>query len=153
MYGAAGILATSLSGSTTISTSRHLEDYCMTSRLAHSDKEGNKMANQEHLNLLQHGVETWNQWRRGHPDFQPDLEEADLSEMDLIGVNLSRAQLHGTTFFETQLDVADLSEADLGIADFRGADLSGAAFHGSDLGGANLSRADLSSTNFRRASL
>lgn len=111
------------------------------------------MANQEHLNLLQHGVEIWNQWRRERPDIQPDLTEADLSEIDLTGVNLSRAQLHGAIFFETELGMANLSEADLRIADFRGADLSEAEFSGSDLGGADLSRADLSMTNFRKAIL
>jgi hypothetical protein len=31
------------------------------------------MANPEHLQILQQGVEVWNQWRRHNPDIKPDL--------------------------------------------------------------------------------
>jgi len=31
------------------------------------------MTNQEHLDILKQGVDTWNQWRQEHPDIQPDL--------------------------------------------------------------------------------
>ncbi len=41
------------------------------------------MANQEHLDILKQGVETWNQWRKEHPEIQPDLGEAILNEADL----------------------------------------------------------------------
>ena len=31
------------------------------------------MTNQEHLDILKQGVDTWNQWRQEHPDIRPDL--------------------------------------------------------------------------------
>jgi hypothetical protein len=31
------------------------------------------MANPEHLKVLKRGVETWNRWRKDHPDVVPDL--------------------------------------------------------------------------------
>ena len=37
------------------------------------------MANQEHVDILKHGVEMWNQWREENDDIQPDLTEANLS--------------------------------------------------------------------------
>ena len=39
--------------------------------------EENVMANQEHLDLLQHSIDTWNTWRKEHQDIQPDFSEAD----------------------------------------------------------------------------
>jgi len=42
-------------------------------------EEGNMMADQQHLALLEQGVATWNEWRRQHPEIHPDLSEADLS--------------------------------------------------------------------------
>ena len=44
------------------------------------------MAQQEHLDLLKQGVDTWNAWREKHSDIRPDLSGADLS-----GANLSIA--------------------------------------------------------------
>ncbi len=40
---------------------------------------GHRMANQEHVDILKHGVEMWNQWREENDDIQPDLTEANLS--------------------------------------------------------------------------
>jgi len=51
------------------------------------------MANQEYVDLLQQGVAVWNQWRKDHPDIQPDL-----SELDLTGADFKRSlQLHFLT--------------------------------------------------------
>jgi hypothetical protein len=66
------------------------------------------MANPEHLDLLQQGIDTWNTWRNGHQDIRPDLSETDLSYTDL-----SYADLHG----------ADLSYATLNHANLRNIDL------------------------------
>ena len=52
------------------------------------------MANQEHLDLLQHSIDTWNTWRKEHQDIQPDFSEADLSYADLSYANLHDADLH-----------------------------------------------------------
>ena len=53
------------------------------------------MANQEHLDILQQGVETWNQWRKEHADISPDLNGANLSFADLNKAHLSGAHLSG----------------------------------------------------------
>ena len=36
------------------------------------------MANKEHLDILKQGVGAWNQWRKEHPDIQPDLKGVNL---------------------------------------------------------------------------
>jgi uncharacterized protein YjbI with pentapeptide repeats len=46
------------------------------------------MANQEHLDILKQGVETWVQWRLEHSEIRPDLNRADLS-----GAHLNLADL------------------------------------------------------------
>ena len=61
------------------------------------------------------------------------LEEANLREANLIGVNFRGAIL----------DKVDLSRANLERADFRGADLIGANFRGAILKEAKLQRVDL----------
>jgi uncharacterized protein YjbI with pentapeptide repeats len=96
------------------------------------------MANEEHLRILDQGVEAWNRWRDKNRDVQPDLIEADLSEADLSRADLSEADLVGAN-----LRGAYLGEADLGGADLNGAHLRGACLSQADLSGAHLSEADL----------
>ena len=81
------------------------------------------MANPEHLEILRRGVETWNKWRRDHPNIYPDL----------IGANLIGANLRG---------------ADLGDANLRGANLSGADLLGANLRDADFTYAKLGFTTF-----
>jgi uncharacterized protein YjbI with pentapeptide repeats len=121
------------------------------------------MANEEHLRILDQGVEAWNRWRDKNRDVQPDLIEADLSEADLSRADLSEADLVGANLRGAYLGEADLGGADLNGAHLRGAclsqaDLSGAHLieadlAGADLAGADLSRADLSGANLDRANL
>ena len=47
------------------------------------------MANQEHLDILKQGVETWNQWRGEHTDVKSDLSGAILKFAALQGADLS----------------------------------------------------------------
>ncbi len=89
------------------------------------------MANPQHLDKLQEGVEAWNQWRRENPGIRPNLREADLSRWDLGGANLSGAHLGEVNLFSSNLSGSDLRRAnlvgvDLGEADLNGADLTGA---------------------------
>jgi uncharacterized protein YjbI with pentapeptide repeats len=51
------------------------------------------MANPEHLQILQQGVEVWNAWLGQHTDIMPDLSGADLSAVDLSGATLINANL------------------------------------------------------------
>jgi hypothetical protein len=141
------------------------------------------MANQEHLAILQQGVEPWNQWREAHRDLCPELSDAvlqraqlgganlsgadlrrvDLREADLSGTNLSGARLRRAIFYRANLRGADLSEASVAQADLIGANLHQANLSHADLSGsllswailkaANLSAANLSGANLRDADL
>lgn len=69
------------------------------------------MANQEHLEILNKGVDTWNNWRDKNPQITPDFRDADLSLRNLQGINLSRgeyaANLINSTL--TQVDLLHLT--------------------------------------------
>jgi hypothetical protein len=86
------------------------------------------MANPEHLQILQQGVEAWNAWRSQNEGIEPDLCGADLGMANLAG--------------------AFLAGADLGMANLTGAFLTGA-----DLAGAMLGMAMLDEANFSGANL
>jgi hypothetical protein len=101
------------------------------------------MADQEHLDILKQGVETWNAWRKANPEIVPDLEGADLEGANFRGANFRGANLIGAYLIEADLEWADLSRAFL----------SGAVFSRAFLIEADLSRADLSRANFSRANL
>jgi len=61
------------------------------------------MANQKHLDILNKGVEMWNQWRREHARFHPDLVGFSLSEANLTGADLSSANLNRASLSEANL--------------------------------------------------
>lgn len=65
------------------------------------------MARSEHIEILRHGVEIWNRWRRENPETIPDLRDASLRGAVLRGVHFQDALLQG----------ADLEGADLQAAD------------------------------------
>jgi hypothetical protein len=110
------------------------------------------MANQEHLELLKQGVEGWNQWRKEHPDIQPDLSLANLSGaycpfIDLSGANLRRAFLMEAFLASGNLSGANLYRADLSGAYLMEADLSNANLGSAYLNGAILIRTNLANAN------
>jgi uncharacterized protein YjbI with pentapeptide repeats len=106
------------------------------------------MANQEHLDILKQGVETWNKWRKEHPEVEVDCSREDLSRFDLRKADLSNADL-----FWGGLRSADLRQANLSGADLTGTDLTGARLSKANLAGANLSETNLSYTDFTKANL
>jgi TIR domain/Pentapeptide repeats (8 copies) len=76
------------------------------------------MANREHLQILQQGVDAWNSWRVQNRAIIPDisqanlamanlamanLTEANLTRAALTGANLSQVVLAGTVFADTPL--------------------------------------------------
>jgi uncharacterized protein YjbI with pentapeptide repeats len=78
-------------------------------------EEARAMANPEHLQILQQGVEAWNAWRKQHRDITPDFHNAPLSltnlcQADMHNANLSGADLHGVSFREANLQGADLTD-------------------------------------------
>src|SRR5690348_289939 len=56
-------------------------------------KGKNMMANQQHLNKLREGVDTWNQWRADHPEITPDLSGAELTSAQLQRADLTSTNL------------------------------------------------------------
>ena len=111
------------------------------------------MANEEQLEILNKGIETWNKWREDSPDV-----EIDLTLADLMGANLADANLKGADLAGADLTDSNLARADLTGADLIRAVLTGAVLRGTDLMGANLSDVDFRNTNLmftdlRRANL
>ena len=111
------------------------------------------MANQEHLDILNQGVEVWNQWRKDHRLTIPDLSRANLtgyklSGADLGGVNFLLAILDDADLRGAYFNNADLTEASLRRADLSRAFLSFATFYLTYLEEANLEGAIIGSTIF-----
>ncbi|MEM9156107.1 MAG: toll/interleukin-1 receptor domain-containing protein [Cyanobacteria bacterium P01_F01_bin.33] len=119
------------------------------------------MANDEHLNVLRQGAETWNQWRAETADTvmsldrsylvvdepeRPNLANADLRGADLRRCNLELADLRGVN-----LEGAQLGMANLMYANFEEASLKGATFAFTNLTGTNLKAADFIEAKLLRA--
>jgi uncharacterized protein YjbI with pentapeptide repeats len=121
------------------------------------------MAVEEHLKILQQGVDAWNEWRQKNPELVPNLHraipsEANLNKANLHGADLCGADLHMAYLIEADLRKAYLIKADLGSANLGGANLNEADLHEADLYRAILHiayliKADLSEANLRRADL
>jgi uncharacterized protein YjbI with pentapeptide repeats len=71
------------------------------------------MANEEHLAILQQGVNEWNKWRKENPEIEPDLSNATLYEQNLNYVNLSNSNLSGIILTGSELKGADFSNSSL----------------------------------------
>jgi hypothetical protein len=111
------------------------------------------MANPEHLQILQQGVEAWNVWRRQNRTVRPDLTESPLSHADLREANLSGADLREANFAGANLISANLVAADLNAATLSGAHLIRAYLREASLKRANLRGALLENADFSRANL
>jgi len=97
------------------------------------------MANEEHLKILEKGVEAWNEWRKDNPHTVPDFTEAKLSGMMLAKINLGGANVN-----KCDLGDANLYQAYFGGADLNDTDLSRSYLSEADFGHAELKRANLS---------
>jgi len=106
------------------------------------------MANPEHPEILNRGVEAWNKWRLDHQDVYPDLSDANLSYANLSDANLSYANLSYAS-----LDNANLSDANLNSANLSGANLRDAALYNANLCDAVFYNANLSGTILYDANL
>jgi hypothetical protein len=138
--------------------------------------EAMQMANKEHLARLKEGVDEWNFWikeKRSHDaTFRPQLGEADLAGMHLLGADLRHAiliqadlrgsnlgvamlneaillgaKLNKSVLSQANLSRAIMNEADLGGAELLETNLSGAQLNAANLSGAGLGRADLTDTD------
>lgn len=101
------------------------------------------MANPEHLQILEQGVEVWNAWRRENESIRPDLHRTNLSTLAFFRGGFLRAN-----FTEANLDHVDFAMADLTLADFTRAHLWRTDFTQSNLTMANLSEVRLLNTVF-----
>jgi uncharacterized protein YjbI with pentapeptide repeats len=116
------------------------------------------MADQAHLDILQQGVEAWNEWRERNPSIRPALPTSDLSRAKLSVADLSEAVLSDVNLLNADLSQADLSRANLSRANLTdanltGADLTAAYLSEADLTGADLSIADLTEADLTDANL
>jgi|SRR2546421_2887819 len=119
------------------------------------------MANQKHLDLLKQGIDTWNEWKKKHTYSTPIRVQHDYigsdkfhyGFADLSGVNLSGVDLNLAIFANTNLSDANLTRANLAGADLSEAFLQGTNFTGANLSGANLSEALVGMTVFGNVDL
>lgn len=99
------------------------------------------MAIDLHVSALRKGVSAWNEWRRNHPEVQPDLSGADLRGIRLCGGDHDAAH-----YMALQDEGQPLSEVRRDGADLRGVILRGANLIDANLFYCDLSGADLSET-------
>lgn len=121
------------------------------------------MANDQHLEKLRRGVDSWNRWRDKNHLIIPDLSAIDVADGTLININFHNANLSGANLSNTRLAMSNLVHADLRGANLNGAlladtdlqyaKLNRASLRGADLGMANLSYADLTDANISGGSL
>ena len=105
------------------------------------------------LEILDQGVEAWNEWRQANPAVKPSLAGADLSERNLAGINFGETDLAGVDFFGAQLNEANLKMSSLAKAELSSADLTGVDLYKSDCTGIFAVDADLSGAYAAEADL
>jgi len=108
------------------------------------------MANDQHVETLNRGVEAWNRWREDHPDIQPDLAGLNLREDDRAGGKTSYGPPEGP---DSGVFVREFKEVNFSHANLRGAKLYSIDFSGANFYRANLSEADLEWSLFHKADL
>lgn len=111
------------------------------------------MANDEHVEILFNGVDSWNQWRESNKNISPDLSTLNLTSKKGKLLSLAKGNFNCTNFTGANLHRADLSGADLSGADLIHAKLKWANLCGADLRMANLSSADLRKADLSGADL
>jgi uncharacterized protein YjbI with pentapeptide repeats len=125
------------------------------------------MANQEQLEILKQGVDTWNDWVRNNDVLYPigdediDLSGADLRghflenvilpRASLNGANLESANLAGANIFRAGLYRTNLRLANLSRAQIRETIAQEAILIGADLSDARFSDVDMTQANLKDA--
>jgi uncharacterized protein YjbI with pentapeptide repeats len=121
------------------------------------------MANQEHLDILNQGVEVWNKWRKDHPETKIDLSSTNFNGRDFSGADFSGgdfsfatflgANLVEASFYEAYLEKTVFTGADLRLATFDAAWLLDALINDANLEGASLLQAFIANADFSRSIL
>ena len=91
---------------------------------------GSRLANPQHLEILNRGRYICNQWREDNPEVKPDLRASYLREAKLQEYDLRECDLRGAVMLGAFMTDCDLRGADLSYADLRFCDLSGAKMTG-----------------------
>jgi hypothetical protein len=107
------------------------------------------MADEEHLAILNQGVEAWNDWRNKNPDERPILRNLNLVGVNLIGVDLHKAILIGTNLSGAILHSANLQECIFSTATLYNTDIRSANLAGADLRWANFCNSFLQDANLQ----
>lgn len=111
------------------------------------------MANPEHVEILEQGIEVWNKWRKEKSNVVPDLSDEHFNYAVLRGADLSQAILSHTKLNYADFRGANLNAVKLEYAKLKRADLRGVKFSGAKLNHASLVGAKLEYVNFRHAEL
>ena len=111
------------------------------------------MANSQYLEILKHGSEIWNQWRRENPNLDLSFSHEILNHADLRSANLVLVKLKDTSLRFSNLIGANLNHADLTGSDLSNANLTGALLWGAGLSNTNISAAILIDAHLVRANL
>jgi len=109
--------------------------------------------NPRHIEVIEQGVEMWNNWREEYPYVKPDLSGTNLSQEDLSGANLQQVNFSGANMVGVDLSGADLYAANLHFANLYGSNLSNANLEVARLLRANLLGSNLYGTDLSRAQM
>ena len=96
---------------------------------------------QEHVDIINSGVENWNKWRKENKTTKPEFAFVSLQGAHIEGADLRLAHLEGIHLAVANLVGANLDGAHLEGANLVGANLRGANFSETDLEGVDLSKA------------
>lgn len=105
------------------------------------------MANQQHLDIIKFGIESWNKWRDQNPEIRPEFEGADFTDAYLIGANLNGANLVGARLNGANLSYSQLSNADLSYAEVKEANFNNTGLYEANLRSARFVNANLENAN------
>jgi len=111
------------------------------------------MADSKHLEIVEQGIDAWNDWRCKNPDVTPDLSGATLFKLDFFPRRRPPADLPKVNFRKALLMQANLHGADLTGADLEEANLGEANLNSAKLNRTNLSNTYLCGVNFTGAEL
>jgi len=107
--------------------------------------EGDKLANEKHIDILKKGSEFWNEWRIKNPEIQPDLSKIKF---------FSEMKSEKDDYFSTTIENYDFHNCEMRQASLRDATFINCIFdnvymHSSDLVGAYFQSCSFSNTGMR----
>jgi TIR domain/Pentapeptide repeats (8 copies) len=101
------------------------------------------MRNRDHVNILRAGTAVWNNWRAQVPSVVPEVEGAEVEEINLEGADFSSINLQGIYFRNCILRKANFQGSSLVETGFHDTDLSRAMFACSTMGDTSFVNVDL----------